>query len=188
MSTLRFMPNSPTLMNAGDDLQQLSACFVLEVGDSMSEPDEMGRESILDSAKHAGQIFKSGGGVGYTFGFLRPKGTHIESTDSETSGPMQFMRLFDEVCNTVKQGGKRRGAQMAIMPVTHPDIGRFIVSKREEGAYANFNISVGVTDEFVEAVREDDIYELKDPRTNHEDTFEIVQATKNVKLTLPRLL
>ena len=179
MSTLRFMPNSPTLMNAGDDLQQLSACFVLEVGDSMSEPDEMGRESILDSAKHAGQIFKSGGGVGYTFGFLRPKGTHIESTDSETSGPMQFMRLFDEVCNTVKQGGKRRGAQMAIMPVTHPDIGRFIVSKREEGAYANFNISVGVTDEFVEAVREDDIYELKDPRTNHEDTFEIVQATKN---------
>jgi ribonucleoside-diphosphate reductase alpha chain len=179
MSTLRFMPNSPTLMNAGDDLQQLSACFVIEVGDSMAEPDELGRNSILESAKHAGQIFKSGGGVGYTFGFLRPKGTHIESTNSETSGPMQFMRLFDEVCNTVKQGGKRRGAQMAIMPVTHPDVGRFIVSKREEGAYSNFNISVGVTDDFVEAVREDGLYELKDPRSNHEDTFEIVQATKN---------
>lgn len=179
MSTLRFMPNSPTLMNAGDDLQQLSACFVLEPGDSMSEPDEFGRESILDSAKHAGQIFKSGGGVGYTFGFLRPKGTHIESTNSETSGPMQFMRLFDEVCNTVKQGGKRRGAQMAIMPITHPDVGRFVCAKRTEGDYANFNISVGLTDEFIEAVEDDDIYKLKDPRTEHEETFEIVQATKN---------
>jgi adenosylcobalamin-dependent ribonucleoside-diphosphate reductase len=179
MSTLRFMPNSPTLMNAGDDLQQLSACFVLEVGDSMAEPDEMGRESILDSAKHAGQIFKSGGGVGYTFGFLRPKGTYIESTDSKTSGPMQFMRLFDEVCNTVKQGGKRRGAQMAIMPVNHPDIGRFVCAKREEGDYSNFNISVGVTDEFVDAVENDGTYELHDPRSNFDETFEIVGETKN---------
>jgi ribonucleoside-diphosphate reductase alpha chain len=179
MSTLRFMPNSPTLMNAGGDLQQLSACFVLEVGDSMTQPDENGRTSILESAKDAGQIFKSGGGVGYTFGFLRPKGTHIESTDSETSGPMQFMRLFDEVCNTVKQGGKRRGAQMAIMPIHHPDIGRFAVAKREEGAFSNFNISVGVTDDFIEAVEDDDLYELKDPRTDFDETFEIVEATKN---------
>lgn len=179
MSTLQFMPNSPTLMNAGDDLQQLSACFVIEVGDSMAEPDENGRASILDSSKQAGQIFKSGGGVGYTFGFLRPKGTMIESTDSETSGPMQFMRLFDEVCNTVKQGGKRRGAQMGIMPVDHPDVGRFVTAKREEGAYSNFNISVGLTDEFIDAVREDDTYELNDPRANFEETFEIVQATKN---------
>lgn len=179
MSTVRFIPNSPTLMNAGDDLQQLSACFVLEVGDSMSEPDEFGRESILDSSKDAGKIFKSGGGVGYTFGFLRPKGTYINSTDSVTSGPMRFMELFDAVCNTVKQGGKRRGAQMAIMPVTHPDIGRFVTAKREEGAYSNFNISVGLTDEFIEAVKADELYELKDPRENHEETFEIVQATKN---------
>ena len=179
MSTLRFMPNSPTLMNAGDDLQQLSACFVLEVGDSMSDPDETGRESILDSAKHAGQIFKSGGGVGYTFGFLRPKGAHIESTDSETSGPMQFMKLFDEVCNTVKQGGKRRGAQMAIMPITHPDVGRFVTAKREEGEYSNFNISVGLTDEFVEAVKEDGLYTFKDPQAQHEENFEMLQATKN---------
>jgi ribonucleoside-diphosphate reductase alpha chain len=179
MSTLRFMPNSPTLMNAGDTLQQLSACFVLEVGDSMAEPDETGRESILESAKHAGQIFKSGGGVGYTFGFLRPKGTHIESTDSETSGPMQFMKLFDEVCNTVKQGGKRRGAQMAIMPITHPDVGRFVCAKRQEGEYSNFNISVGLTDEFIDAVQGDDLYTFKDPQTQHEDNFEFVQATKN---------
>lgn len=179
MSTLRFTPNSPTLMNAGDDLQQLSACFVLEVGDSMAEPDEFGRASILESAKNAGQIFKSGGGVGYTFGFLRPKGTHIESTDSETSGPMQFMRLFDEVCNTVKQGGKRRGAQMAIMPISHPDVSRFVCSKRTEGEYDNFNISVGLTDEFVEAVQNDETYVFKDPQTHHEENFEFVQATKN---------
>jgi len=179
MSTLRFMPNTPTLMNAGDDLQQLSACFVLEVGDSMAEPDEFGRASILESAKDAGQIFKSGGGVGYTFGFLRPKGTHIESTDSETSGPMQFMRLFDEVCNTVKQGGKRRGAQMAIMPIEHPDVGRFVCAKRTEGDYSNFNISVGVTDEFIEAVENDGLYEFRDPRSAFDNAFEIVQATKN---------
>jgi ribonucleoside-diphosphate reductase alpha chain len=179
MSTLRFVPNSPTLMNAGDDLQQLSACFVIEVGDSMASPDEFDRESILDSAKHAGQIFKSGGGVGYTFGFLRPKGAYIKSTDSETSGPMQFMRLFDEVCNTVKQGGKRRGAQMAIMPITHPDVGRFVCSKREEGEYANFNISVGLTDEFVDAVQNNGTYTFKDPETAHKENFEIVQATKN---------
>jgi adenosylcobalamin-dependent ribonucleoside-diphosphate reductase len=179
MSTLRFMPNSPTLMNAGDDLQQLSACFVLEVGDSMDEPDENGRESILTSNSHAGQIFKSGGGVGYTFGFLRPKGTRIESTNSKTSGPMQFMEYFDSVCETVKQGGKRRGAQMGIMPITHPDVGRFIVSKREEGRLSNFNISVGLTDEFIEAVNSDGIYQLKDPRENFDETFEIVEETKN---------
>jgi adenosylcobalamin-dependent ribonucleoside-diphosphate reductase len=179
MSTLQFMPNSPTLMNAGASLQQLSACFVLEPGDSMSEPDEQGRQSILDTVKHAGQIFKSGGGVGYTFSHLRPKGTHIESTDSETSGPLAFMRLYDEVCNTVKQGGKRRGAQMAIMRDDHPDIGRFAVSKREEGAFSNFNISVGITDQFKEAVEDDETYTLHEPRSEFEEPFETVQATLN---------
>jgi len=177
MSTLQFMPNSPTLMNAGAELQQLSACFVLEVGDSMAEPDEQGRQSILDTVKHAGQIFKSGGGVGYTFSHLRPKGSYIESTDSETSGPLAFMRLFDEVCNTVKQGGKRRGAQMAIMRADHPDIGRFAVSKREEGAFSNFNISAAITDEFKEAVENDELYTLYDPRTEYEEPFEVVEQT-----------
>lgn len=154
-------------------------CFVLEVGDSMTEPDENGRASIAETQTHASAIFKSGGGVGYTFGFLRPKGTHIDSTDSETSGPMAFMSLFDQTCQTVKQGGKRRGAQMAIMPVDHPDIGRFVCSKRSEGDYSNFNISVGLTDEFVGAVQDDDIYRLNDPRDDFDVGFDIVQATKN---------
>lgn len=177
MSTLQFIPNSPTLMNAGAELQQLSACFVLEVGDSMSEPDEEGRQSILDTVKHAGQIFKSGGGVGYTFSHLRPQGSYINSTDSETSGPLAFMRLFDEVCNTVKQGGKRRGAQMAIMRSDHPDIGRFAVCKREEGAFSNFNISVAITDEFKEAVENDEMYTLYDPQSEFEQPFDTVEQT-----------
>lgn len=179
MKTLRFMPNSPTLMNAGLPLQQLSACFVLEPGDSMTKPDENGRDSILDSVKNAGAIFKSGGGVGYSFHHMRPKGTLVSSTKGTSSGPLSFMRLFDETCNTVKQGGKRRGAQMAIMRVDHPDIGRFVTAKRNEGEFSNFNISTGVTDEFVEAVREDEAYTLYAPTSDYEEPFEIVEATKN---------
>ena len=179
MKTLRFMPNSPTLMNAGLPLQQLSACFVLEPGDSMTKPDENGRDSILDSVKNAGAIFKSGGGVGYSFHHLRPKGTLVSSTKGTSSGPLSFMRLFDETCNTVKQGGKRRGAQMAIMRVDHPDIGRFAVCKREEGAFSNFNISTALTDEFVEAVENDETYTLYAPSTGFDEEFEIVEDTKN---------
>ncbi|AGM11406.1 ribonucleotide reductase [Halogranum tailed virus 1] len=177
MATLQFMPNSPTLMNAGGSLQQLSACFVLEPGDSMAEPDEFGRESILDTVKHAGQIFKSGGGVGYSFSALRPKGAYIESTESETSGPMQFMRLYDETCETVKQGGKRRGAQMGIMRVDHADIGRFITAKRVEGNLDNFNISVALTDEFIEAVRNDELYTFYDPQTDFDGTQDTLEET-----------
>lgn len=169
MKTLRFMPNSPTLMNAGLSLQQLSACFVVEPKDDMTD--------ILETVKDAGLIFKSGGGVGYSFSHLRPKGTLVSSTKGYSSGPISFMRLFDEVCNQVKQGGKRRGAQMAIMRVDHPDIGRFAVSKREEGALSNFNISAAITDEFKEAVEEDKHYTLYSPQGDYEEPFETAEAT-----------
>jgi len=171
MKTQRFMPNSPTLMNAGLELQQLSACFVVEPKDDMGH--------ILETVKDAGLIFKSGGGVGYAFHHLRPKGARVESTKGKSSGPLSFMRLYDEVCNQVKQGGKRRGAQMAIMRVDHPDIGRFAVSKRKEGEYDNFNISVGVTDEFKEAVENDETYTLYDPEGDFEEAFEVVEEIRN---------
>lgn len=179
MGTLQFMPNSPTLMNAGMSLQQLSACFVLEPGDSLIKPDEFGRDSIMDTAHNAAAVFKSGGGVGYSFSHLRPKGTWITSTESETSGPMQFMELFDATCQTVKQGGKRRGAQMGIMRVDHPDIGRFAVAKREEGNLSNFNISVAITDEFKRAVDNDDTYTFYSPQSDFSEEFEYVNATKH---------
>jgi ribonucleoside-diphosphate reductase alpha chain len=165
MKTLRFMPNSPTLMNAGTDMNQLSACFVLEPEDDM--------EDIFESAKDAALVFQSGGGVGYAFSHLRPKGAYINSTGGEASGPVSFMRVFDETCNQVKQGGKRRGAQMGILRVDHPDVGRFAVSKRIEGEFENFNISVGYTDEFVEAVKSGDTYTLYDPKTDYEKPYTI---------------
>jgi ribonucleoside-diphosphate reductase alpha chain len=169
MSELRFMPNSPTLMNAGTDMNQLSACFVLHPEDDM--------EDIYDTAKNAALTFQSGGGVGYPFHLLRPKGAYIESTGGVSSGPVDFMRTFDVTCSNVKQGGKRRGAQMGIMRVDHPDIGRFIVAKRTEGALSNFNISVGVTDDFVEAVENDELFTLYDPETDFEDSFDAVEAS-----------
>lgn len=165
METLQFMPNSPTLMNAGTDMNQLSACFVLEPEDDM--------EDIFKSAKDAALIFQSGGGVGYSFSDLRPKGAFINSTGGEASGPVSFMRVYDETCNQVKQGGKRRGAQMAILRVDHPDVGRFAVAKREEGDFSNFNISVGYTDEFVEAVENGDDYTLYDPTDDYETPYEV---------------
>lgn len=166
MKTQKFMPNSPTLMNAGLELQQLSACFVLEPQDDM--------EDILERQKEAGLVFKSGGGVGYTFSNLRPKGARVESTKGTSSGPVSFMRMFDEVCNQVKQGGKRRGAQMGIMRVDHPDIGRFITAKRTEGELSNFNISVAITDEFRRIVEEEDelyAYNLNSPQDNFNSTY-----------------
>lgn len=166
MKTLKFIPNSPTLMNAGLELQQLSACFVLEPTDDM--------EDILETARDAGLVFKSGGGVGYTFSHLRPKGALVGSTKGKSSGPVSFMRLYDEVCNQVKQGGKRRGAQMGIMRIDHPDIGRFITAKREEGELSNFNISVGVTDEFVDAVQRRGLYELYDPKHDFDQRFDSI--------------
>lgn len=174
MKELRFMPNSPTLMNAGTDMNQLSACFVVEPEDKMGEEDDSKfGEGIFPSATEAARIFQSGGGVGYPFHHLRPKGHHISSTGGEASGPVSFMEVFDTACNTVKQGGKRRGAQMGILRVDHPDVGRFITSKRKEGDLDNFNISVGVTDSFIEAVEEERSYTLSDPTTDYEEPYTV---------------
>jgi ribonucleoside-diphosphate reductase alpha chain len=169
MTELRFMPNSPTLMNAGTSMNQLSACFVLEPEDDM--------ESIFENAKDAALVFQSGGGVGYAFSHLRPKGAYINSTGGEASGPVSFMRVFDETCNQVKQGGKRRGAQMGILRADHPDVGRFITAKRDEGELSNFNISVGVTDEFIGAVENDENYTLYSPEEDYAEPYGVREAT-----------
>lgn len=170
MKELRFTPNSPTLMNAGTEMNQLSACFVQEPRDDM--------ENIFETAQAAALIFQSGGGVGYPFHHLRPKGGLISSTGGEASGPVSFMNVFDETCNQVKQGGKRRGAQMGILRVDHPDVGRFIVAKRREGELDNFNISVGITDEFVEAVEEGGLITLRDP-DDYEKPFEAIGESEH---------
>lgn len=154
---LDFIPNSPTLMNAGLELGQLSACFVLSPLDNM--------DSIFQQVKNAAKIFQSGGGVGYTFSRLRPRGDMVKSTGGIASGPVSFMKVYDEMCNTIKQGGRRRGAQMAVLSVQHPDIEEFIEAKDEEGELENFNISVALTEEFMEAVGEGEEYPLINPRS-----------------------
>ncbi|ARS88417.1 adenosylcobalamin-dependent ribonucleoside-diphosphate reductase [Natrarchaeobaculum aegyptiacum] len=203
MESLSFMPNSPTLMNAGDELQQLSACFVMSPDDDLSD--------IHETAKKAAEVFQSGGGVGYGFWQLRPFGDSVGSTGGIASGPITFMRTYDQLCETIAQGGTRRGAQMGIMRVSHPDVIEFIHAKNKdvslahtlrlndpddytyttfaealeearelideegrvpkhlrnavEGHLSNFNISVGVTDEFMEAVLNNEEYTFTNPRT-----------------------
>ena len=203
MEDLSFMPNSPTLMNAGDELQQLSACFVDSPGDDIDD--------IHQTAKEAAQVFQSGGGMGYAFWKLRPYGDAVGSTGGIASGPITFMRTFDQMCETIAQGGARRGAQMGVMRVSHPDVIQFIHAKNKdvslahtlrlndpddfthnsfadaleearelidddgkvpkhlrnavEGHLSNFNISVGITDRFMEAVKNDEEYTFTNPRT-----------------------
>lgn len=156
----RFFPNSPTFTGAGTPLGQLAACFVLPIADDMGKQSD----GIFSTLRVAALIQQTGGGNGFSFSRLRPKGDIVHASAGKATGPVGFLRVYDQAFGEVAQGGTRRGANMAVLRVDHPDIEDFITCKAEEGTVANFNISVALTDEFMQAVKNDEPFELRNPR------------------------